>query len=391
MRREPPDKFDPQQPALIVTYGNTKRKHRPLDREVLLLGRAAGCDLGLVAPEIAPVHCVIVRLAQGWRIRDCSGRPGTCLNGRPIHDEALRDGDIIQVGSFSFQAHLPRTALRAVVEPVPAQGAAPVSPSAVAERKHLERSRRNLARHALRLRRALVEGAEARHELDRRAADLDRLEGRLRAQAREQEGRAARFREDKAAIAEERAELGRLAEDLRRQERKPAAAARPAEVEAELAELRRELGERDWQVQELSLELDEARREAKGQPAPEDFEADLAQYRQELQRDRDLLEEEVRAFQKRRAELEEAARVAEAQLVEQREELARARAELDQARGGAAARPAAKEGLPGRLSSVRRMRQEISRRQTGSPAAPGKGPRSRQLRRQEGSDQPVSG
>jgi hypothetical protein len=390
MRREPPDKFDPQQPALIVTYGNTKRKHRPLDREVLLLGRAPGCDLGLVAPEIAPVHCVIVRLAQGWRIRDCSGRPGTCLNGKPIHDEALRDGDVIQVGSFSFQAHLPRTALRAVIEPAPAQGASPVSPSAVAERKHLERSRRNLAHHALRLRRTLVEGAEARHEQERRGADLDRLEGRLRAQAREQEGRAARFREEKAAIAEERAELGRQADELRRQERKPAAAARP-EVEAELAKLRRELGERDWQVQELSLELDEARREAKGRQAPEDFEADLAHYRQELQRERDLLDEEVRAFQKRRAELEEAARVAEAKLAEQREELARARAELEQARGGAAARPAVKEGLTGRLSSVRRMRQEISRRQTGSPAAPGKGPRSRQLRRQEGSDQPVTG
>jgi hypothetical protein len=28
------------QPALVVTYGNTTRKHRPLDREVTILGRA---------------------------------------------------------------------------------------------------------------------------------------------------------------------------------------------------------------------------------------------------------------------------------------------------------------------------------------------------------------
>jgi pSer/pThr/pTyr-binding forkhead associated (FHA) protein len=115
------EKFDPRQPALIVVYGNTRRKHRPLDRDVVVLGRGPGCDLGLVSPEVAPVHCVLVRLAGGWRIRDCSGRAGTRLNGRPVHDEPLANGDIIQLGTFSFETYLP-------AEAAPA-GHAPAAPA----------------------------------------------------------------------------------------------------------------------------------------------------------------------------------------------------------------------------------------------------------------------
>src|SRR5258708_15808924 len=57
MRRDK-DAFDPSQPALLVTYGNTARKHRHLDGSVLVLGRSNVCDFSLVSPEVAPVHCV---------------------------------------------------------------------------------------------------------------------------------------------------------------------------------------------------------------------------------------------------------------------------------------------------------------------------------------------
>ena len=97
----------PTQPTLIVKNGNTQRKYRRLDKDVLVLGRAAGCDVGLDAPDVAPVHCVIVRTADGWRVRDCTGRGGTRLNGQSIQDAALTDDDVLQVGSFSFALHLP--------------------------------------------------------------------------------------------------------------------------------------------------------------------------------------------------------------------------------------------------------------------------------------------
>src|SRR4051794_40003695 len=103
MRKERDEPKNPQQPALIVTYGNTSCKCRPLDRPLLVMGRAPGCDLSLVSPEVAPIHCVLAHVAGGWRLRDCTGRSATRLNGKAIHDEALVDGDIIQIGTFSFE------------------------------------------------------------------------------------------------------------------------------------------------------------------------------------------------------------------------------------------------------------------------------------------------
>jgi len=84
------DRFDRSQPALIITYGNTTRKVRPLDRDVLMLGRASGCDVQVKSPDIFPVHLLIVRVLDGWRLRDCTGRSGTQLNGRPVQDEMAR-------------------------------------------------------------------------------------------------------------------------------------------------------------------------------------------------------------------------------------------------------------------------------------------------------------
>ena len=148
MRREREEPFDASQPALIVTYGNTTRKHRPLDRDVLVLGRAPSCDVSLVSPEVVPVHCLIHRLGDAWCLRDCSGgRHATRLNGRAIHEEMLHDADVIQIGAFTFEARLPAS------HPTPAPGSTPVvDDRANARVKRLLRSRRNLVLLALRLR-----------------------------------------------------------------------------------------------------------------------------------------------------------------------------------------------------------------------------------------------
>jgi pSer/pThr/pTyr-binding forkhead associated (FHA) protein len=82
MRKEV--EIDLSQPALTLTYGGGGRRCRALDKEVFLLGRGSQCDLALVSPEVAPVHCIVVRTADGWRVRDCSGRVGTRVNGKNI-------------------------------------------------------------------------------------------------------------------------------------------------------------------------------------------------------------------------------------------------------------------------------------------------------------------
>jgi len=129
-----------EQPALVVLHGGAADTCRPLDRDVVTVGRARGADIGLDAPDVSSVHCVIWKSSIGYQIRDCGSRAGTKLNGDMIQESVLHDGDVLQVGPFSFRVQLPAGAK---------------VPSREARAKHLEHSRRNLARLALALRQRL--------------------------------------------------------------------------------------------------------------------------------------------------------------------------------------------------------------------------------------------
>jgi Inner membrane component of T3SS, cytoplasmic domain len=94
-------------PALIITYGHTPHKHRPLDRDLVLVGSGRHTDICLVSPEVAEVHCVLMRGPTGWQVRDGGSRIGTRLNGQAVRHAPLGHGDVLQIGTFIFRAHLP--------------------------------------------------------------------------------------------------------------------------------------------------------------------------------------------------------------------------------------------------------------------------------------------
>lgn len=206
MRKECEEPLKAGQPALIVTYGNTTRKHRPLDRDVVVLGRNPACDFGLVSPEVAPVHCVLLRTEQGWRIRDCSGgRHATRVNGRAIHDEALHDGDVLQIGTFSFEMRLPSS------RPTPIPGTTPVVDDQLMQRlRYLQRSRRNLVRLALRLRQKARKSSPlppTLAELERQAESLRGLQRDYEALVAEYEHRLSELEKAEREVCDERAAL----------------------------------------------------------------------------------------------------------------------------------------------------------------------------------------
>ncbi|PWT92096.1 MAG: hypothetical protein C5B56_02870 [Proteobacteria bacterium] len=228
---KPDDALDPIQPALIVTYGNTPRKHRPLTRPVTVLGKARGCDIGLAAPDVSNVHCVIVRIADKFYVRDCASRAGTRLNGDPVDEALLHDGDILQIGPFSFQVYLP-----------PAHPA-PLPPPDAAERlQRLERARRNLVRLALAKRKrlrglaAIRKGAATEQALANRQAEIDRQAATLRDQERELEQRARQLEKAIRDLACDRETLDKEFAALqdRVQKVEQELAQRRAEAEAEI-------------------------------------------------------------------------------------------------------------------------------------------------------------
>jgi pSer/pThr/pTyr-binding forkhead associated (FHA) protein len=326
MRKPTEQPIKPGQPALIVTHGTTKNKVRPLVREIMVIGRTPGCDIGLMSPDVAPVHCVIVRQPTGWLIRDCSGR-ATRVNGQSITEATLRDGDIIQVGTFSFQAELP------TIPPAPQLAA----PAAQAQIARLDKARRRITERALRLRSQLRERDADGQDLARQRNDLERLEQRVK-NAREGQ------QSQKAEQDKRKEELDAYSRHLRREVQKCREHER--ELEAELVRQHVQIKEERLQMQKLQSEM-QARFDGLEAAAMQLTDA-LAHERQELH--------ELREEQRRERE----------HLTREREYLAQQRQELIQERGRTE-EPSTRETKfdaqpPDRLESARRLLRELAER-----------------------------
>jgi pSer/pThr/pTyr-binding forkhead associated (FHA) protein len=219
------------QAALIVTHGNTANKHRPLLGDAIILGRGRGCDLRLEAGDVSELHCIITRRPDGFRIRDCASRAGTRLNGEAVQEAMLDDGDVLQIGSFSFR-----------VEVTPGEEAwSPPEHTAAASRlvARFQRSRRHFAMMALALRRRLrLERAgqltRAEQELAEKQAELELATLSLRTQLSACDHRAGQLQEAERELTQERLALDaeREAVQLAQQQLAEHSADRPSEHEA---------------------------------------------------------------------------------------------------------------------------------------------------------------
>jgi DNA-binding response OmpR family regulator len=87
-------------------------KRLSLDGDVLVLGRAADCDLIVAEQRVSRHHAELRRSGDGYVLADLDSTNGTCLNGhllsRPL---PLRDGDVIELGSARFVYHDPAATL----------------------------------------------------------------------------------------------------------------------------------------------------------------------------------------------------------------------------------------------------------------------------------------
>jgi pSer/pThr/pTyr-binding forkhead associated (FHA) protein len=182
-------------PALVVKYGNTDKRFLPLDKSGTVLGRSRGCDFELNAPEVSAVHCVITRDASGLYVRDCQSRAGTQVNGERVQESPLRDGDVLQLGSFSFEVRLPSEYM------TPGKRTGAENPGRILR---LVDSRRRFAKLALRLRRRLRDERRAHKE-----ESSEVLAEMFRERVRQYEQKLARLQDTERALAEDRETLRR--------------------------------------------------------------------------------------------------------------------------------------------------------------------------------------
>ena len=81
--------------ALLVDESGRALEVQPGDT---LIGRSPDCTLRARDPRVAEVHAVLSRSRRALTLEDLGG--GTLVNGKPVGEVALRDGDRLSLGGF---------------------------------------------------------------------------------------------------------------------------------------------------------------------------------------------------------------------------------------------------------------------------------------------------
>jgi Nif-specific regulatory protein len=87
---------------LVARDGPLKGSVFALDESELSVGRNPSNRLSVSDPSLSRQHCVFVSRGGQFEIRDLESRNGTFVNGVPVHERALTDGDQIQIGNSLF-------------------------------------------------------------------------------------------------------------------------------------------------------------------------------------------------------------------------------------------------------------------------------------------------
>ena len=96
----------------------------------LRVGRAADCDIRIVAPALAEHHALIEPHNEGAALRDLGSGTGTVVNGHPIRDALLRPGDqVVFDAQHRFVVESPKCATAAPEMPSDDDGHDAVAPA----------------------------------------------------------------------------------------------------------------------------------------------------------------------------------------------------------------------------------------------------------------------
>jgi transcriptional regulator with GAF, ATPase, and Fis domain len=87
---------------LVARDGPLKGSVFVLDDIEFSVGRNPSNRLSVSDPSLSRQHCVIAARGKQFEIRDLDSRNGTFVNGVPVHQRLLADGDEVQIGNSLF-------------------------------------------------------------------------------------------------------------------------------------------------------------------------------------------------------------------------------------------------------------------------------------------------
>lgn len=89
-------------PALVVRKGPQPGERFYLDRARLSVGRDPQSDIFLNDMTVSRTHAVLEVIGASVTVRDAGSLNGTYVNGVCVDVAPLRDGDVVQVGTFQM-------------------------------------------------------------------------------------------------------------------------------------------------------------------------------------------------------------------------------------------------------------------------------------------------
>lgn len=89
-------------PRLVAIAGPLAGQTFALGAAALTLGRDRGCAVHLRDLAVSRQHCLVEAADGRFRLRDLESRHGTFVNGVPVRERALEEGDLITLGASAF-------------------------------------------------------------------------------------------------------------------------------------------------------------------------------------------------------------------------------------------------------------------------------------------------
>lgn len=76
-----------------------------LQGDRVTVGRLAGCAICLTDSNASREHAEFVRDGERWAIHDLGSTNGTLINGEPVEQADLHDGDVVEIGLTRLTFH----------------------------------------------------------------------------------------------------------------------------------------------------------------------------------------------------------------------------------------------------------------------------------------------
>ena len=101
----------PRQPwAWLRPRGEGMKPGFPINKGQVFVGRDVACEVMVNHSSVSRKHAEVVRLAEGYLLRDLGSRNGTFVNGQRVQEYLLQDGDMVAFGDMQLNFQAPKRA-----------------------------------------------------------------------------------------------------------------------------------------------------------------------------------------------------------------------------------------------------------------------------------------